>query len=144
LRENISLVVDLAEALPTVYADSSQMQQVIINLIINALDAMPDGGALRVSTSAENHDQKTVSHTNNGKFICVSVADTGIGIPVELQSLIFEPFYTTKPAGQGTGLGLSSSYGIVQQHNGRIEVQSEPGRGTTFNVFIPTRAAFST
>lgn len=141
LRKNISLAVDLAEALPTVYADSSQMEQVIINLILNALDAMPDGGALRVSTAVGKHNQKTVSHTNNGKFICVSVADTGIGIPAELQSLIFEPFYTTKPAGKGTGLGLSSSYGIVRQHNGRIEVESEPGRGTTFNVFIPTEAS---
>lgn len=149
LRKNISLAVDLAETLPTVYADSSQMEQVIINLIMNALDAMPDGGSLRVSTSAGNHDQKAVSHADNGKFICLSVADTGIGIPVEIQSAIFEPFYTTKPAGKGTGLGLSSSYGIVQQHNGRIEVESEPGRGTTFNVFIPTEgsaslAAFST
>jgi signal transduction histidine kinase len=149
LRKNISLVVDLAEALPTVYADSSQIEQVIINLIMNALDAMPDGGSLRISTSVGNHNQKSNSHTSNGEFICLSVADTGIGIPAEIQSVIFEPFYTTKPAGKGTGLGLSSSYGIVQQHNGRIEVESEAGRGTTFNVFIPTEvpaslAAFST
>lgn len=141
VRENISLAVDLAEALPTVYADSSQMEQVIINIILNALDAMPDGGALRVSTSAENHNQQAPSHANNQEFICVSVSDTGIGIPAEVQSLIFEPFYTTKPAGKGTGLGLSSSYGIVHQHKGRIEVQSEPGRGTTFNVFFPTESS---
>jgi two-component system, cell cycle sensor histidine kinase and response regulator CckA len=142
LRKNISLAVNLAEALPAVYADSSQMEQVIINLILNSLDAMPNGGALRVSTSAGNHNQKAVSYAdNNQEFICISVADTGIGIPDELQSLIFEPFYTTKPAGKGTGLGLSSSYGIVRQHNGEIEVQSEPSRGTTFNVFFPTSAA---
>ena len=90
---------------------------------------------------AENHNQQSPSHANNQEFICVSVSDTGIGIPAELQSLIFEPFYTTKPAGKGTGLGLSSSYGIVHQHKGRIEVQSEPGRGTTFNVFFPTEAS---
>ena len=100
---------------------------------------MPNGGALRVSTSAGNHNRKAVSHAdNNQEFICISVADTGIGIPGELQSMIFEPFYTTKPTGKGTGLGLSSSYGIVRQHNGEIEVQSEPSRGTTFNVFFPT------
>jgi PAS domain S-box-containing protein len=142
LRKNISLAVNLAEALPAVYADSSQMEQVIINLILNSLDAMPNGGALRVSTSAGNHNQKAVSYAdNNQEFICISVADTGIGIPDELQSLIFEPFYTTKPAGKGTGLGLSSSYGIVRQHNGDIEVQSEPSRGTTFNVFFPTEVS---
>jgi PAS domain S-box-containing protein len=139
LRKNISLAVNLAETLPTVYADSSQMEQVVMNLILNALDAMPNGGALRVSTSAGNHNQKAVSQADNKQeFICISVADTGIGIPSEMQSLIFEPFYTTKPAGKGTGLGLSSSYGIVHQHNGEIEVQSEPSRGTTFNVFFPT------
>ncbi len=140
LRKNISLAVDLAEALPTVYADFSQMEQVIINLILNALDAMPNGGALRVSTSAGNPNQAG-SHAYDQDFVCISVADTGIGIPDELQSIIFEPFYTTKPAGKGTGLGLSSSYGIVRQHNGKIELQSEPGRGTTFNVFFPTEVS---
>jgi two-component system cell cycle sensor histidine kinase/response regulator CckA len=142
LRNNISVAVNLADALPTVYADSSQMEQVIINLILNSLDAMPNGGALRVSTSAGNHNQQAVSHAdNNQEFICISVTDTGIGIPGELQSLIFEPFYTTKPEGKGTGLGLSSSYGIVRQHNGEIEVQSEPSRGTTLNVFFPTKVS---
>jgi signal transduction histidine kinase len=139
LRKNIPLSVNLAEALPTVYSDSSQIEQVIINLILNSLDAMPDGGALRVSTSSGNHSQKADSHANdNQEFICISIADTGIGIPGELQSVIFEPFFTTKPPGKGTGLGLSSSYGIVRQHKGEIEVHSEPNRGTTFNVFIPT------
>jgi signal transduction histidine kinase len=124
-----------------VCADSSQMEQVIVNLILNALDAMPNGGTLRVSTSAGHRAERAGSHADNEReFICISVTDTGVGIPGELQSVIFEPFFTTKPPGKGTGLGLSSSYGIVRQHNGEIEVQSEPNRGTTFNVFFPTKS----
>jgi signal transduction histidine kinase len=141
LRKNISVEIDLAEDLPMVCADSSQMEQVIVNLILNALDAMPNGGTLRVSTSAGHRAERAESHADNEReFICISVTDTGVGIPTELQSVIFEPFFTTKPPGKGTGLGLSSSYGIVRQHNGEIEVQSEPNRGTTFNVFFPTKS----
>jgi hypothetical protein len=139
LRGNISVAIDLFDALPTVYADPSQLEQVIINLILNAIDAMPHGGALRVSTLLRKHNKKTSQANNDQAFICISVTDTGVGIPSELQSVIFEPFYTTKPAGKGTGLGLSSSYGIVRHHGGEIEVQSQPSHGTTFNVFLPTK-----
>jgi signal transduction histidine kinase len=139
LLKNISLVVDLADDLPLVYADSSQMEQVLDNLIVNALDAMPDGGTLKVSTSIAHQTQKSSGREAAHEFVRICVADSGIGIPGELQSAIFEPFFTTKPKGKGTGLGLSSSYGIVRQHKGKIEVQSEPGHGANFSVLLPAK-----
>jgi signal transduction histidine kinase len=137
LRNNISLAVDLDEDLPLIYGDSPQIEQVLVNLIVNAVDAMPDGGHLRVSTARSQELQKASGFEDPQGHVCISITDSGVGIPDELQSAIFEPFFTTKPAGKGTGLGLSSSYGIVRQHNGRIEVQSKPGYGSTFNVFFP-------
>jgi len=137
LRNNISLAVDLDDDLPLIYGDSPQIEQVLVNLIVNAVDAMPDGGHLRVSTARSQELQKASGFEDPQGHVCISITDSGVGIPDELQSAIFEPFFTTKPAGKGTGLGLSSSYGIVRQHNGRIEVQSKPGYGSTFNVFFP-------
>jgi signal transduction histidine kinase len=142
LQQNISLELDLAEDLPPIYADSSQMEQVLVNLIVNALGAMPDGGKLKVSTSAAQQTHAS-DQAHGQQFVRVSVTDSGIGIPDELQSAIFEPFFTTKPDGKGTGLGLSSSYGIVRQHNGKIEVQSQPGQGSTFTVSIPAEQSFA-
>jgi signal transduction histidine kinase len=141
LQQKSSLELDLAEDLPPIYADSSQMEQVLVNLIVNALDAMPDGGKLKVSTSAAEQSLDASDHGQ--QFVRVSVRDSGVGIPGELQSAIFEPFFTTKPEGKGTGLGLSSSYGIVRQHNGKIEVQSQPGQGSTFTVSIPAEQIFA-
>jgi signal transduction histidine kinase len=143
LQQNISLELDLAEDLPPIYADSSQMEQVMVNLIVNALGAMPDGGKLKVSTSATQQIPQASDQSNGQQFVRISVTDSGIGIPGELQSAIFEPFFTTKPDGKGTGLGLSSSYGIVRQHNGNIEVQSQPGQGSTFTVSIPAEQTFA-
>lgn len=123
--ENINIVDDLAEELPTVQVDKNQLQQVFVNLCLNACEAMPRGGTLMVSTS--HADDKVV----------IKVVDTGCGIKREHLDQVFEPFFTTKPVGKGTGLGLSVSYGIIQQHGGTLEVESEVGRGTTFIVTLP-------
>jgi two-component system, cell cycle sensor histidine kinase and response regulator CckA len=136
LRDNISLRVTLADDLLPIYADSSQVEQVLVNLIVNALDAMPKGGKLGIATCLV-HSFGKVSFNGEQEFVRISVVDSGVGIPQELQCTIFEPFFTTKPEGKGTGLGLSSSYGIMRQHNGKIEVESKVGEGSTFNVFFP-------
>lgn len=145
LRGNVTLTLDLEEDLPAVFGDSSQLEQVLVNLILNALDAMPEGGDLKVAThyalgsKTDLVGRETIRDKKQG-VVQISITDTGIGIPVELQSAIFEPFFTTKPEGKGTGLGLSSAFGIVRQHGGKIEVNSSPGRGTTFTVSLPVKA----
>ena len=121
----------LAPDLPETNASAEQLIQVLMALMLNALDAMEQGGQLTVRTAA--------SPARAGEVV-LEVADTGIGIPAPDQSKIFEPFYTTKPPGRGTGLGLSICYGIVSDHGGRIEVDSAPGHGATFRVFLPVRA----
>jgi signal transduction histidine kinase len=119
--------LDVEDGLPPVYGNPRNLQQVFLNLFLNAMQAMPRGGTL------------TVRADHEGDSVRVSVRDTGVGIPeVDLEK-IFEPFFTTKEAGEGTGLGLSVSYSIIEKHGGRLEVQSQPGEGTTFLVHIPTR-----
>jgi CheY-like chemotaxis protein len=116
------------------------VHQVILNLAINARDAMPNGGALRVSLSsmAESDVQNLPGALAlGGQLACLVVTDTGAGMPPEVQARVFEPFYTTKARGEGTGLGLSIVHGVIREHGGHIEVQSELGKGTTFTVFLP-------
>lgn len=142
VRRNVHLNLDLAGDLPAVYGDSSQIEQVLVNLVVNALDAMPNGGNLTIATHVALRNQtpsvrKESTRQKNGQVVEISVTDSGIGIPLEIQSTIFEPFFTTKPQGKGTGLGLSSAYGIIRQHGGKIEVNSTPGKGTTFTVSLP-------
>lgn len=134
LEDNICLQVNLTPRLPFVHADTSQIEQVLVNLIVNALDAMPEGGKLTISTSLAQLGAQSGTNDQRGA-VQISVADTGTGIPVEIQSAIFEPFFTTKS--EGTGLGLSSAFGIIRQHNGAIEVNSSPGKGTIFTVSLP-------
>ncbi|MGA2032983.1 MAG: ATP-binding protein, partial [Thermoguttaceae bacterium] len=126
--QNIYLLEDLAERLPPVHGDKNQLQQVLVNLSLNACEAMPNGGTLLVATSPA------------ADCVVIKVTDTGCGIKPEQIDQIFEPFFTTKPVGKGTGLGLSVSYGIVQQHGGSLEVESHEGKGTTFTVTLPTAA----
>jgi signal transduction histidine kinase len=126
-KEGIDLQLELADDLGVVRGDSGQITQVLMNLVVNALQAMEDGGILHIATFREE-DQA-----------CLQVADTGGGIPAEVCARIFEPFFTTKDVGEGTGLGLSVVHGIVSAHGGRIEVQSDTGRGTTFTVRLPIR-----
>lgn len=127
--QNIVIVQDLAEELPPVDCDRNQLQQVFVNLSLNACEAMSSGGTLLVSTSCQ--DQSVV----------IKVTDTGCGIRRDHLDQVFEPFFTTKPVGKGTGLGLSVSYGIVQQHGGSLEVQSEEGKGTTFTIRLPAASS---
>ena len=140
LGEHIEVHTEFAADLDRVYADASQVEQVLMNLCINARDAMLDGGTLRIgvyNTSPE--DPAFVSHARarSGSFVCLSVTDTGAGISPDVQDHIFEPFFTTKEGGRGTGMGLAIVYGIVDQHGGFIEVQSRPGDGTEFKVYLP-------
>jgi two-component system NtrC family sensor kinase len=126
--KHLEVVRALAADLPDAMGSAEQLTQVLMALMLNALDAMEQGGQLTVRTAARAGE------------VVVEVHDTGIGIPAPEQTKIFEPFYTTKPPGRGTGLGLSICYGIVSDHKGRIEVESTPGRGATFRVFLPVRA----
>jgi signal transduction histidine kinase len=118
---------DLAPNLPPVYGDHRQLEQVFLNIVLNALDAMPKGGTLDISCNK----------TRDRELVSVEFADTGVGIPEHRISDVFDPFFTTKPDAKGTGLGLSVSLGIIRQHGGDIEVKSEVGKGTTFTVLLP-------
>jgi GAF domain-containing protein/CheY-like chemotaxis protein len=140
IGEDISLVTTLDPALGHVRADPSQIEQVIMNLVVNARDAMPQGGRLSIETSHVDLDAAYVQRhagAHPGPHVRLAVGDTGVGMPSEVQAHIFEPFFTTKDPGQGTGLGLATVYGIVKQSEGYIEVDTEPGRGTTFRIYLP-------
>ncbi|MGO9480224.1 MAG: PAS domain S-box protein, partial [Candidatus Kryptoniota bacterium] len=140
IGKNIKIESALEPMLYTIEADVGQIESAIINLSINSRDAMPNGGRLRIETSnVEFNLQKVrqIPDARPGKFACMAVSDTGIGMDRETQRRIFEPFFTTKSIGKGTGLGLSIVYGIVRNHKGFINVYSEPGRGTTFKVYFP-------
>ncbi|MGH9943591.1 MAG: ATP-binding protein, partial [Pyrinomonadaceae bacterium] len=132
-NSQIELVRDYAPALPKVYADTGKLQQVFTNLILNARDAIVDGGRITLKTRAGGVGAEE-------EIVIVEVADNGIGIAPENVARIYDPFFTTKGVGRGTGLGLAVSYGIVQEHSGHIAVESQPGRGTTFRITLPAAA----
>jgi two-component system cell cycle sensor histidine kinase/response regulator CckA len=140
LRADVTLSVDYGSQAFLVRADAGMMEQVLMNLAINARDAMPGGGKLFISTSDECIGPEYVQLNPQGAvgdFVCLAVTDNGEGIPPENLTRIFEPFFTTKPVGQGTGLGLATVYGIVRQHNGWLTVYSELGKGTVFRIYLP-------
>ena len=140
IKENIELDVILAPNLDLVSADPGQIEQVILNLVVNARDALPKGGKLTIQTRnvrMENDLGQARASTLPGRFVLLEVTDTGTGMDQETQAHIFEPFFTTKAVGKGTGLGLATVYGIVKQNNGRIEVRSMLGRGSSFKVYLP-------
>jgi CheY-like chemotaxis protein len=140
IREDIRLECRYAAQLPFVQADPGMMEQVLLNLVVNARDAMPCGGQLFITTAGVSLGAayaRTNPEARAGEFVCLSVSDTGTGIAPEHLERVFEPFFTTKEPGKGTGLGLATVYGIVKQHQGWVEVSSRVGEGTTFKIFLP-------
>jgi len=143
LREDIQLITRFDPQLALVNADAGQLEQVIVNLVVNARDAMPRGGRIAIATSNVSlGDGFGTAHANMapGPYVLLTVTDTGRGMDKTTQAHIFEPFFTTKPVGQGTGLGLSTVYGIVKQSGGYVWVYSEIERGTTFKIYLPAVA----
>jgi CheY-like chemotaxis protein len=142
LGEDIELTISLAQPTPLVKADPGQLQQIIMNLVVNARDAMPEGGQLWIETADVVLDEESVrgsigAGARAGPHVCLTVSDTGLGLDDETRARIFEPFFTTKPRGKGTGLGLSTVLGIVQQSGGHVTVESRPNEGAAFRVFLP-------
>ncbi|HJR55298.1 MAG TPA: ATP-binding protein [Rhizomicrobium sp.] len=143
LREGIELKVEKDESLWPVHADEAQLSNALINLVVNARDAMPSGGSVTIRLA--NESVRTSSSLGSaimpaGDYVRLEVTDTGIGMSKEIQSKIFDPFFTTKPVGQGTGLGLATVYGIVKQSGGFIDVRSDVGKGTSFLIYLPRHA----
>ena len=146
IGEDITVQTDLDPNLWTNMADPGNMEQVIMNLVVNARDAMPEGGKNTIKTENVDIDEgycEINNYARPGKFACLSVEDTGIGMDKEIIQHIFEPFFTTKGVGKGTGIGLSVVHGIVKQHEGWINVYSEPGRGSAFKVYLPVSSVES-
>ena len=143
LGDDIEIETALDPGIGTVEADSGQIQQLLVNLTVNARDAMPEGGRLLIETSDEDIDEESARAypgATPGPYVLLAVADTGVGMTEEVRAHLFEPFFTTKELGKGTGLGLATCHGIVKSVGGHIRVYSEPGQGTTFRVYLPRKA----
>src|SRR6266480_2402291 len=140
LPADVEIVISSGDDVPEVRADVHAAEQILFNLATNARDAMPDGGVLRIETSRAHltEDQRhACGAVRAGEHVCLAVGDTGVGMDGDTRARAFEPFFTTKPPGKGTGLGLATVYGLVKQHDGGIEVDSEPGKGTRFRIYFP-------
>jgi signal transduction histidine kinase len=138
--QNVEVALSLANAGLFISADAVQVEQVLMNLCTNARDAMPDGGVLTIHTEPAIIDggrTESRGRSRSGRYALLSVRDTGAGIAEEIREKVFEPFFSTKEVGKGTGLGLAIVYGIIEQHRGFIDVESERGKGTTFKIYLP-------
>ncbi len=138
--DEITIDPYIAEDLHTIMGDATQIQQVLVNLCVNARDAMPDGGTLTLraeNVTLDERDARKNIDADPGEYVAIIVADTGVGMPDDVLDKIFEPFFSTKPEGEGTGLGLSTAYSIIKGHDGFIDVSSEEGTGTRFRIFLP-------
>jgi PAS domain S-box-containing protein len=137
-KGRVKVNTELSNSLPAVPADSVRLEQVLVNLVLNSLDAMPEGGELTLGTKLVSEDKvEDGRNKGNRRLVLITVADTGIGIPEDIRHSIFDPFFTTKAKRKGVGLGLSSAQEIVREHHGRIDLQSTPGVGTTFSIYLP-------
>ncbi|HET7624791.1 MAG TPA: response regulator [Verrucomicrobiae bacterium] len=140
LGEKYEIQLRSSDELPSVLADEGGIEQILINLTLNSRDAMPEGGVIKISTEACVVDEAAAAanaEARPGRFVCLTVSDSGCGMEPQVLARIFDPFFTTKDVGKGTGLGLSTIHGIVKQHDGWIRVNSEPGNGATFKIFLP-------
>ncbi len=144
IGEDVAMKTELEPELRPVLADEGSMQQIIMNLAVNARDAMPEGGRLVIGTKNVDFDDEPASGdpgARAGEFVSLSVTDTGVGMDATTVQRVLEPFFSTKDPGKGTGLGLSVVYGIVQQHEGWLDIRSTPGRGSTFEIYLPATSA---
>jgi CheY-like chemotaxis protein len=140
IPESIELQMRLGEIRGCIKVDRTQIEQVVLNVVVNARDALPDGGRIVIETGLAELDEHSVGMRSGvlpGRYVLLSVSDNGVGMTPDVRDRIFEPFFTTKELGRGTGLGLSTVYGIVKQSGGNIWVYSEPGLGTTFKIYFP-------
>jgi signal transduction histidine kinase len=140
IGEDVEISLELAQGLGSIRADRTQLEQIIMNLAVNARDAMPLGGRIRIATSehqVSDEEARVNPGMSAGRMVVLTVQDTGVGMTTEVLARVFEPFYTTKERGHGTGLGLATVYGAVKQHGGYIGVESELGRGSTFRLYFP-------
>ena len=147
LGADLNLITNLAEDLPPILVDPGQIDQTILNLAVNARDAMPDGGSLTITTDELRVDRAYAAEWSSvlpGDYVRVTIADTGKGMPPEVLKHAFEPFYTTKSKGEGSGLGLATVYGAVTQAEGHVRIQSEPDQGTTFTILLPVTTQSAT
>jgi two-component system cell cycle sensor histidine kinase/response regulator CckA len=138
--EHVQIDFRTQNPIPAIHADSSMMEQIAMNLAVNARDAMPNGGRLAIITSVQTIHRAPIPmdpEQRDGDYVCLTFSDTGTGMDTQILGRIFEPFFTTKPPGKGTGLGLSTVFGIVRQHQGWLEVESKPNKGTTFHIYFP-------
>jgi signal transduction histidine kinase/ActR/RegA family two-component response regulator len=144
IKENIQFSFVLDQQLDRVKADPGQIEQIVLNLVVNARDAMPNGGTLRIQTKNVEKSNPQTGEAAPSRFVLLEVTDTGTGMDQQTQAHIFEPFFTTKAVGKGTGLGLATVYGIVKHSSGHIEVQSTPGKGSSFQIYLPAEAQAAT